>query len=317
MRFLLYCLMALILFACSAPRHPAQAATSVSYFTEGTEISEVIKDKAFGDFGRLLFPVNNSYYSGRTLGDISLAYYSHISPSKTVEVLNALRDRSLAGETVFYSIYTEEEKRDDPAKRDTGLFFFRGVKGSRFAICNAGGAFAFVGAIHDSFPHALEISKKGYNAFALIYRPGARTACEDLARAISFIFGHSAELGIDTDCYSLWGGSAGARMAAWLGTYGPAGFGEKDLPRPGAVVMQYTGLREYSRQDPPTFACVGDEDGIAPWQAMEARLSALSMSGVDTEFHVYEGLGHGFGLGIGTSAEGWLEDAIDFWQRQM
>ncbi len=68
--------------------------------------------------------------------------------------------------------------------------------------------------IQDSFPHALELSKKGYNAFALIYRPGAQTACEDLARAIQFIFEHAEELEVDTSCYSLWGGSAGARMAA-------------------------------------------------------------------------------------------------------
>ena len=43
-----------------------------------------------------------------------------------------------------------------------------------------------MGAMQDSCPHALEISKRGYNAFALIYRPGAQTACEDLARAVSF-----------------------------------------------------------------------------------------------------------------------------------
>ena len=34
----------------------------------------------------------------------------------------------------------------------------------------------------------IELSKQGYNAFALIYRPGAQTACEDLSRAIAFIF---------------------------------------------------------------------------------------------------------------------------------
>ena len=38
---------------------------------------------------------------------------------------------------------------------------------AKFAICNAGGGFAYVGAMHDSFPHALEISKKRYNAFAV------------------------------------------------------------------------------------------------------------------------------------------------------
>ena len=78
----------------------------------------------------------------------------------------------------------------------------------------------YVGAMHDSFPHALELSKMGYNAFALIYRPGAQTACEDLARAITFIFEHADELEVDTACYSLWGGSAGGRMAATLGSYG-------------------------------------------------------------------------------------------------
>lgn len=59
-----------------------------------------------------------------------------------------------------------------------------------------------------------ELSKQGYNAFALIYRPGAQTVCEDLARAISFVFENAEELEVDTDSYSLWGGSAGARMAA-------------------------------------------------------------------------------------------------------
>ena len=51
------------------------------------------------------------------------------------------------------------------------MFFFKGTPGARFAVCNAGGGFAYVGAMQDSFPHALELSKKGYNAFALIYRP--------------------------------------------------------------------------------------------------------------------------------------------------
>ena len=221
------------------------------------------------------------------------------------------------GETVFYDIYTDEEKAADPEKGDTGLFFFKGEPGEKFAVCNAGGGFAYVGAMQDSFPHALELSKKGYNAFALIYRPGAQTACEDLARAISFIFENAQELEVDTDCYSLWGGSAGARMAAWLGSYGPAAFGGDDLPQPGAVIMQYTGHSDYTESDPPTFACVGENDGIANWRTMERRLQAMSALGIPTEFHHYPGLGHGFGLGTGTVAEGWLDQAVAFWEEQM
>ena len=62
---------------------------------------------------------------------------------------------------------------------------------------------------------------------------------------------------------------------------------------------------------------MGDRDGIADWRVMQARLDAMSALGIDTEFHVYEGLGHGFGLGTGTAAEGWINDAAAFWNRQM
>ena len=237
-------------------------------YTVDTRISDVIADPVFGDYGRLIFPVDTGYYSGDTLGSLQLTWYSNIDPDKTVEITNYMKEHAGLGDTIFYDIYSEEEKAADPAKEDTGLFFFKGNPGEKFAICNAGGGFAYVGAMHDSFPHALELSKQGYNAFALIYRPGAQTACEDLARAISFVFEHAEELEVDTDCYSLWGGSAGARMAAYLGSYGPSAFGGDELPGPGTVVMQYTGHSEYTESDPPTYVCVGENDGIASWRTM-------------------------------------------------
>ena len=114
-------------------------------------------------------------------------------------------------------------------KRNTGLLFFRGKPHGKTAIISAGGGFAYVGAMHDSFPHAQALAKRGYNAFALIYRVAAREACEDLSRAVAFIHEHSKELQVDVRDYSLWGGSAGARMAAWVGTYGTKSFGENPI----------------------------------------------------------------------------------------
>ncbi len=286
------------------------------YYTGKTKISDVINDPAFDSYGRLIFPVDKGYYSGDTLENLRLTWYNNIDPNKTVEIANYMKNHAENGEVIFYDIYTDEEKTADPDKADTGLFFFKGNAGEKFAVCSAGGGFAYVGAMQDSFPHALELSKKGYNAFAVIYRPGAQTACEDLARAISFIFEHADELEVDTEDYSLWGGSAGARMSAWLGSYGTEYFGEKELPRPAAVIMQYTGFSDYSRNDPPTYVCVGDSDGIASWRVMKSRLDGMRALGIDTEFHVYSGLGHGFGIGTGTVAEGWLEDAVSFWEKQ-
>lgn len=84
----------------------------------------------------------------------------------------------------------------------------------------------------------------------LSYRAGGgRPAAEDLAAAIDYVFTNVDTLDVDTDEYSLWGSSAGARMAA----------------------------------------------------------------GIDTEFHVYLGVGHGFGLGTGAVVEGWVDEATAFW----
>lgn len=290
---------------------------SQSPYNRKSRISDVMADPVFGDYGRLLFPMQRGYWSGETLENLRLTYYNNIDPNETVAIVNHLHDAAASGQTIFFNIYSAAEKANDPRKQDTGLFFFRGNPGARFAVCNAGGAFAYVGAMHDSFPHALELSKMGYNAFALIYRPGAQTACEDLARAISFIFAHAEELGANTDCYSLWGGSAGGRMAAWVSGYGTAAFGGDNLPKAGAAIIQYTGLSDYSRDDVPTYSCVGSNDGIAYWRTMQARLEGLASLGIPTEFHVYQGLSHGFGLGTGTVAEGWIKDAVKFWKKQM
>lgn len=61
-------------------------------------------------------------------------------------------------------------------------------------------------------------------------------------------------------------------MVAYLGSYGPSAFGGDDLPRPSAVIMQYTGHSDYTKNDPPTYAVIGENDGIASWRTMEQRM---------------------------------------------
>ena len=286
-------------------------------YTADTRISDVINDPVFGDFGRLIFPVNSGYYSGDTLENLRLTWYNNINVAHTVEICNYLKNQTIAGNRVFYDIYTNEEKAADPRKENTGLFFFRGEKNTKFAVTCAGGGFAYVGAMHDSFPHALELSKRGYNTFAIIYRPGAQTAYEDLARAISFIFANAETLGVDTNGYSVWGGSAGGRMAATISSYGVEEFGgATGIPKPSVAVIQYTGHTDYNPAgEPATFVIVGENDGIANYRAMKARIDALAAMDVPTEYHSYKDLGHGFGLGVGTIAEGWIDQAVAFWEK--
>ena len=289
-------------------------------FHSKTTVYEVVNDESFKDFGRLLFPIHRDINEKMTLEDISSSqvyiWYSHIEVKDTIGILNDLKERIKRNEQVFYPIYSKEEIALDPTKKDTGLFYFKGKAGKPYSIHNAGGGFMYVAAMHDSFPHALEVSKKGYNAFALIYRP--HQAYEDLVRAITYIDKHNKELEVDRKHYSLWGGSAGARMAAVLGNRTSLNaYGLNHVAQASAVIMQYTGYTTVSPEDAPTYACVGTNDGIAPFIIMESRLKKLSHLKIPTKFHYYPELGHGFGLGRGTMAEGWIEQDIQFWEKQM
>lgn len=181
-----------------------------------------------------------------------------------------------------------------------------------------GGAWAFVNSLQAGFPIALEINKRGYNVFVIRYRIGGeQIACEDLAAALTYIFANVRTLEVSMSNYSLWGESAGARMATRLSSYGTAYYGERTLPKPATAVIAYTAHSDYTNNDPPTFTVAGGRDGIAPPRTMERRVNAMRAAGVDVAYHVFPDAPHGFALGIGTSAEGWIENAVQFWERHM
>ncbi len=290
------------------------------HLTSDASIRDLLSHAAFAGFGHLILPWDGRAYNGSMrLRDISalLPYHSHVNPGDVVTALNRMIDDARKGRTVFYEFYTGAQKQQQPARENTGLFFFRGNPGAPFAVISPGGGFTYVASVHEGFPYAAAISKKGYNAFVLRYRAGqgAAIATQDLAAAISYIFRNADRLGVSADYYSLWGSSAGARMAAAIGSHGVAHFGGDTLPKPSAVVMAYTGHADYSSDEPPTFVVVGEQDGIAPPSAMERRIAALRHVGTEVEYHQYKNLRHGFGLGTGTSAEGWIDDAMRFWER--
>ena len=79
-------------------------------YTVDTPITQAVNDPVFADYGRLLFPVDEGYWSGDTLGALRLVWYNNIDPNETVEIVNTLHQRAAAGEMVFYDIYTDAER---------------------------------------------------------------------------------------------------------------------------------------------------------------------------------------------------------------
>jgi len=262
---------------------------------------------------------NSGYYNTKLteIGSL-MPYHTHVEPSIVIGALNHMIDEVNAGKTISYDFYTEDQKRQDPGKKYTGLFLFRGNPNAPFAIVCPGGGFSYVGSLHEGFPLALEISKKGFNAFVIRYRIGSeQRATEDLAAAIDYIFRESKTLGVDTKAYSLWGGSAGARMAGNIALSGVDNYGGGNHPKPATAVIAYTGQSSWSADFSPAFITVAANDGIANINTVEERVKNLRNAGVEVEYRRYESAGHGFGLGTGTDAEGWVELAVQFWQKHI
>ena len=303
----------------SLARNIGMSSNRSGHFGGQSTIGDILRHPAFAGFGPLILPWDDRAYDEEMrLTRISslLPYHTHVDPETVTTALNRMIDDAAAGKTVFYRFYSEARRQQQPRRANTGLFFFRGRPGAPFAVICPGGGFSYVGSVHEGFPYADAISRKGYNAFVLRYRAGegGTIATQDLAAAVSYIFRNAESLGVGTTGYSLWGSSAGARMAAAIGSNGVAQYGGADVPRPSAVLMAYTAHSDHSSAEPPTFVVVGEDDAIAPPAIMERRVEALRKSGTEVEYHKYKRLSHGFGLGTGTSAEGWIFEAIRFWE---
>jgi len=314
-------LLLLMLFLPGCAGKGMEAQTKSNHLTTNHFVRDVVNHPAFKGFGELMLPwEDNTRYFDTRLNQVGslMPYHGHVNSDVVVGALNHLIDEAGGGKTIFYDFYTERQKQADPTKKNSGLFFYRGKPGAPFAVVCPGGGFSYVGSLHEGFPLAREISKKGLNAFVIRYRVDEQRATEDLAAAIAYVFRNAGTFGVSTQGYSLWGGSAGARMVGNIALRGVSDYGGGgDLPKPATVVIAYTGQSSYSSDFPPTFMTVSADDGIANVATVERRVRNLRDAGVEVEYHRYRNAGHGFGLGVGTDAEGWIGYAIEFWRNHL
>jgi len=103
-------------------------------------------------------------------------------------------------------------------------------------------------------------------------------------------------------------------MVGNIALTGGAGFGGYHFPKPRVVIIAYTGHTSFSKNYPPAFITVSEDDRIVNVSVVERHVENLRNAGIEVEYRKYKNAGHGFGLGHGTDAEGWIEHAIEFWK---
>lgn len=288
--------------------------------TINNRVSDIVNHRAFSGYGVKLLPWNN----GRNNLDLPIRniaslmpYHQNIRPEEIIASLNYMINEVNQGKTVYYDIYSAAQIEAEYGKGDTGLFFFRGEPGAPFILLIPGGGFNYVGSLHEGFPLAVEIAKKGYNAFVIKYRPPGEYITVDTAAALSFIFANAASLNVAVKDYSIWGFSAGGKAVSEISLNGPSAYGASGIPKPCTAGLIYTQQPHLSQNDPAAFIAIGEDDRIVNAKNVESEVKKSREAGADIEFHLYRNINHGFGLGTGTNAEGWLDNAVRHWERHI
>jgi acetyl esterase/lipase len=167
---------------------------------------------------------------------------------------------------------------------------------------------------HEGYHVADFLADHGITAFVLKYRLAREKgsvytveghALPDLQRAIRLVRSRSAQWHIDPQRLGVMGFSAGGELAALAAVRydsGEAGSNdpvEKQSSRPSFQALLYPAIPEgmkFSPQTPPAFLLGGAADLPAISQGLAELYLALRRAGARAELHIYDGVGHGFGL---------------------
>lgn len=261
---------------------------------------------------------------------------NHFNTDSIIDGFNFVIDAASGGQ-IYYDFYTAAERTADPTKEDTGLIFIPGERGAPVAFLTSGGAFKSVCLFAEGFPVGNILHQMGYNVFILKYRvdpnnpnninpsnPQENYANEDFGRALQYIFANQDAFGVNMEGYSIWGFSAGGRTTFLWGLDNDYGYEHYGLPAPAAMVLVYSGWYDkqfegqYGTVPPTYFAWLPNDDVIGDnnISGISEYIDYLRRQGVTVGEHAYYEAKHGFGEGRGTDAEGWIEEAAEFWEAQ-
>lgn len=247
---------------------------------------------------------------------------------------------------IFYDIWDQTEN----GKTETGLTAFPVTDKAKFVVICPGGGYENVCSIAEGFPLAMEMNRLGYAAFILQYRTGKDAKypgpLEDLAQAVRFILEHAEEFNIDSAGYAVLGFSAGGHLAASFGTKN-LGYERYGLPKPEMMILgypvitmgdkahegsrkallgmehvndqrlrdQYSIEKQVNTSYPPVYLWQCEADETVPVENSKMLAEALGQNDVPYFYEIFPGKEHGWGLGTGTHADGWVERMVRFWRK--
>lgn len=268
----------------------------------------------------------------------------------TAQGLNLIIENYNAGTQITYKLYTEQEVAEVPARRRSEIYYFPAKsENAKYALVVGGNLMENSAILREGCSTAWQLHELGYAVFVLNYRIWNdainNAPLEDVGRAVQYITTHAEQFDVQTDNYALVGFSSGAHLAGLFGTK-EFGYPQFGVPKPSLLMMGY-GVNSFFTLS-PTYHMVMDDgcfdqryydlvvsDYITPdyppvyhwyglndlslitlWQPIQGPKleKALEENGVPHIERVFCNAPHSCSTGRGTDAEGWLLDAVDYWE---
>ena len=283
-----------------------------------------------------------------------LDYVGTGSAQDAADAMNLLIENYNSGVQITWQVYSEEEITADSQLGMVQLYYFPAkTAGAKYAIVVPGNGGPATAELNEGAAVAAQLHEEGYAAFVLRYRSFMdatdNAPVKDIANAVKYVQEHAQQFQVSTDHYALVGFSSGGQIIGLLGSdsdrFGWRAFG---IPQPAVLLLGYPindfaevkpvyqvlidpmgiGWRYYwtnisdviSENYTPTFFWYGDNDEymrrmVFCLQGPKLE-KALADSGVPYQcLHVKNGP-HASGTAWGTDAEGWVKQAVAFWEEQ-
>ena len=318
---------------------PVWAAQNSAAFTRQTTLQQLrddpaIKSSGYYTYCRELSGLGNEYWKNKTLEQ----YMRPELVDDSVAAMNLVAENTRNGVQVTWQVYSPEEIAANSSLGCVQLYYFPGKEpGGKYALVVPGNGSTMTSEMEEGGSTAYQLHELGYTVFVLRYRTwidmGDNAPIQDLANAVKFITAHAGQFGV--------------QLCGLFSSDKRYGYKAYDVPKPGALLMGYP-VNDFAEikpvyhavmdpascrwryywsdisggitpDFPPTYFWYGKNDVTLktlgyPFQGPAVR-KALEANGVPCEVHVYENAPHAIGTGNGTDAEGWMTDAVAFWEQ--
>ena len=341
------CLLAVLLPAAFAAQLGEANITPQTTMKELRE-NPSIKGSGYYTYCRELLPIENLYWQNKTLAQ-------YAKPQLVEDCANAMNlviENYNNGVQVTWQVYTPEEIEADISLGSIQLFYYPSdTPGGKYALVVPGNGSTITSEMEEGGSAAYQLHELGYTVFVLRYRSFLEASDNaplyDLGRAVQFITEHAEQFQVQTEDYALVGFSSGGQLAGLFANR-EIGYGNYSVPKPGALLMAYplvnfsygkavyhvlmdpgtcdwryymTSLADAVTDDyPPVYFWYGKDDQILTLLGFQkqgpALKRALEAHNVPCKVVEYDHAPHSVGTGNGTDAEGWIKDAVAFWQEQ-